>query len=290
MMETHITIEEILNKENTIFIDTSIINLHRRHHHTFGDRFIYVLNDDLLEDNIKIARDAVHLLGNGKVKVIPEVLDEIRHIEGFLDRTIEFRAEDKKHKRIIGEVSTKDYQISILKEYIDSVVQLARQSKVRNHNPLLSKWSELTNLITDEGKVNAPRKYAEYFRPYKDTDANIVAHSIYQSVHEGNKSAILTGDLDLGAILPVSFKIMTSEYMKPQAELLYKKLVENPITLYYKNGEGYRKLMSTDEIAMVRRFKLNNLSYDANLKILERVKLLLFDIPVPSQSQQSLPQ
>lgn len=280
-------IEEILGREDTIFIDTSIINLHRRHHHTFGDRFIYVLDDDRLDENIEIAKDAVHLLGNEKVKVIPEVLDEIRHIEGFLDRTIDFRAEDKKHKRIIGEVSTKDYQISILKEYIDSVVQLARQSKVRNHNPHLSKWAELTNLITDEGKVNAPRKYAEYFMPYKSTDANIVAHSIYQSVHEGNKSAILTGDLDLGAILTVSFKTITSQYMKPQGDLFYKRLVENPITLYYKRDGGYRKLMSTDEIAVVRMLRFNNLSYHDNLSILEKAKQLLLCMPT-SQSQQSL--
>ena len=131
-------IEEILDREGTIFIDSSAIHFHKRHHNTAGDRFIYVLDDHRLDENIKIAKDAICLLENEKVRVIPEVLDEIQHIEVILDRTIDFRAEEKKHKRITEEVSTKDYQISILKEYIDSIMQLANQSKVGNHNSLLS--------------------------------------------------------------------------------------------------------------------------------------------------------
>ncbi len=285
-------IEEILAKEGTIFIDSSSIHLHKKHHNTAGDRFIYALDDHRLDENIKIARDAICLLENEKVRVIPEVLDEIQHIEGILDRTIAFRAEEKKHKRITEEVSTKDYQISILKEYIDSIVQLANQSKVGNHNPLLSKWAELTDLITYEGGVKKPRRYEEYFKPYKNTDSKIVAHSIYESVHENNPSAILTGDSDLGAILPVSFKILTSEYMKPQGDLLYKRLVENPITLYFKNSEGYNRSMSTDEIAAVRVFRLNNLSLYGSQNILQKVRRLLFDIPLAdipaNQPQQSL--
>ncbi len=283
-------IEEILDREGTIFIDSSAINLHKRHHNSAGDRFIYALDDHRLDENIKIARDAICLLESEKVRVIPEVLDEIQHIEVILDRTIDFRAEDKKHKRITEEVSTKDYQIGILKEYVDSIMHLANQSKVGNHKPLLSKWAELTDFIAYEGRVKKPRKYEEYFKPYKNTDAKIVAHSMHEAVHEGNKSAILTGDFDLGAILTVSFKTITSQYMKPQADLFYKKLVENPITLYFKNGEGYSKFMSTDEMTTVRMFRLNNLSYHDNLGILERIKHLLSDLPVPIRYQQSLPQ
>ena len=281
-------IEDILSREDTIFIDSSVIHLHKKRRNTARDRFIYALDDDRLDDNIKIAKDAICLLESKKVKVIPEVLAEVQHIENLLDRTIDLRARNRKLKRITEDVSTKDYQLSLLKDYIDSIVQLAGQSKVRNHNPLLSKLAELTDLITNQGGVKKPRKYEEYFKPYKSTDAKIVAHSIYEAIHEGNPSTILTGDSDFSAILPVSFKIMTSEYMKPQGDLLYKKLIENPITLYYKNGEGYEKAMSTDKIASVRMFRLNNLSYDENLRILEGVKHLLSDLPVPSQPQQSL--
>lgn len=289
-------IEEILDKESTVYIDSSAIHFHKKHHNSAGDRFIYSLDNNRIDENIKIAKDTICLLENEKAKVIPEVLDEVQHIGLFLDRTIDFREKDKRFKRIREEVSTKDYQLGMLRDDINHIMQLARQSRVRNHNPLLSKWAELTDLITHQGGINPPRKYEEYFRPYKNTDAKLVAHAMYESVHEKNSSAILTGDTDLCAILPVSFKILTSEYMKPQGDFLYKKLVENPITLYLKNTEAgnYSRAMSTDEIAAVRMFRFNNLSVYSSQNILGNIKKLFFNIPLSdissSQFPQSLPQ
>jgi ArsR family metal-binding transcriptional regulator len=281
-------IEEMLDREGTVFIDTSVIHLHKKQGNIEGGRYIYVLDDDRLDDNIRIAEDAICLLESKKVKVIPEVLAEIGHIENLLDRTIDLRARNRKLKRIT-EVSTKDYQLSLLKDHIDSIVQLAEQSKVRNHDPLLSKLAELTDFITHHWWSKKQKRSEDYFKPYKDTDTKIVAHSIYAAVYEGNSSAILTGDSDFATILPASFKIMTSEYMKPQGELFYKRLVENPITLYFKNGESYKKAMSTDEITLVRMYRLKNLPSHTNLQILKDVKSLLSDIQT-SRSQQSLPQ
>jgi len=290
------SLDEILDKEDIVLIDTNI--LQRDDSHSFGEEIYSILDfsefdTEKLDLLLASFRHGLSVMQLPNVRTIGNVADEIRDFSVVLGNKLSYVHVDKKNTRKYSRKQVRTIRINEskmnaarineekLRELQDLVYQLSLTAGSRdiyseNTFHIDSKCSDILLEITKqidraiELKPSKPR-----YHPNKvldssrrtDTDERLVVALYCLALYPKKHATLVSGDTDFVRLLGVLPKVMGAYEFMPYNARFRESLQDNPFKFYLReqcNGEFTLPFEDDDKIVFDDSFVIRTISNDEN--------------------------
>ena len=285
------SLEEILNN-NTTFIDSSIINPGSTIKKIYEATSFNNLDSSLIISERNKIIGSIEIIKNQKVKVIPQVVEEIKEYQrilgdkisyiSHLDRGRFYRNKNKRHiskwfiknnknnsinKKLLGDLQQDAYLL----------YQLCSRKKFEISDKKFELLLEMIKLLDNKIglKKDISYVYGDHNIPdtSSDTDERLVASLYWNSLYSNNSASLLTTDTDFIRLLGVTPTLLGSYQFFPYNEYFRNRLSKNPFKLYiFTNNEYSEKTFHPFNFN--HDFLIYKIPKNENSEVRERISFL----------------
>jgi len=302
MAEEGFTLEDIIEREEVILLDSSICNL-RSFSGEFKNR-AFGFNPDYISSDCNMLEELLSILEKdecrNKIYTIKRVMEELKQTDAMvrsrlkeINNRIKFAKKEKKKYRVIDEetynlLSKLAWEMNKL---VRSLKKVCYESKI--HGEERKVYNLFNELIKLFGKYLKPLKLKKQRRKgiikrKKDqdsqTDELLIATAYHIAMFRKKRTAIITEDADFFYLVGIGHRLLMAEDLDFEKKDCFRRILnEYPITIYSPtNVDSPRRFLvklKTNEISPAQEFRIYTIRTDegnANVKMF--VERILNDI------------
>ncbi len=259
-----VTLDEILEHEDCVFVDWSALNLET----TKG-------ND---ADKVK------EILKRDNVYTIKEITAEIRKFEkqvmksSDMAKSMFYMGSGNRRKEINRRAKYGPESRRYLKKQLTEIRRISEKKELRINDLRYDLLFNMTKLISEKANLKKDMSYQlgehDVDKSYHSfTDEKLTATVYWNTLFCENDCCLIAEDRDFIRLLNGVTKMIGSKSFLPNNKIFRDKIKENSFRLYTKNGDKYRMTVSSDNLECYDGLNISAISRSENKEIKKEIAL-----------------